>query len=224
SRDGAASFSLDNYRRERGLTWALRYAWERTEYDLEVPWEYQRAMAELGFWVGSNTRLFASAGKESAWDAPLDPKLEDDLWEAGLWQRLGERLGAEFAAGERGFGNSWRGNLEFRFRRGSTTLSYSETPTTEGRIRIRRDAFDGIEVPESVLVRPGGTERFIAESLAWTLNVELRRTNVALSLFDSDRVQRTEADGTPLPDESQRGASCSFGWQVGARTSLQLGA
>jgi hypothetical protein len=224
SRQGSARFSLDNYRRERGVSWALRYAWERAEYDLDEPWEYQRATAELGFWAAAHTRFFASAGMESAWDAPLDPKLEDDLWEAGVSQQLGERLSAEFAAGERSFGSSWRGDLRFRFRRGSTSLSYSETPTTEGHIRIRRSAFDGIEVPQSVLLRPGSTERFIAKNLMWTLDFQLRRTGLALSVFDSDRVGRTEADGTPLPDESERGASCSLSYKLGARTTLSLGA
>lgn len=223
NRQGEARFSLDNYRKERGLTWALRYNWERTQYDLEIPWEYQRAMAELGFWAGTNTRFFAAAGRESAWDMPLDPKMEDDLWEAGFSQQVGERLSAEFAAGERSFGSSWRGNLQFRFRRGSTTLSYAETPTTEGRIRYRRGAFDGPEVPDDFLTRPGSTERFVAKRLLWTVNVDLRRTNAALSLFDTDRTDRTEADGTPLDDVSQSGANLVLSYELGARTSLHMG-
>jgi hypothetical protein len=218
-----ASFALDNYRKEHGLTWALRYNWQRTEYELEIPWEYQKAMAELGFWAGPNTRLFAAGGKESAWDMPLDSKLQDGIWEAGFSHQVGEHLSAELAAGERSFGSSWRGNLELTFRHGSTSLSYRETPTTQGRIRYRRGAFDGPEVPDDFLSRPGSTERFIAKRLEWRLNVELRRTALALSLFDSDRQERTEADGTPLPDESQRGANVVISYDIGARTDLRLG-
>lgn len=223
ARLGEAHFSLDNYRRERGLTWALRYDWQRADYELEIPWEYQTAMVELGFWAGANTRLFAAAGKESAWDEPLDPKLEDDLWEAGIAHQVGERLSLEFAAGERSFGSSLRGNLEYRFRRGSTTLSYAETPTTEGLRRFRRGVFDGPEVPDDFLSEPGSPERFIAKRLAWTLNLELRRTSLALSLFNGDRTDRTDIDGTPLPDESQRGANLVITYDLGARTELQLG-
>jgi hypothetical protein len=223
NRQSDAGFALNNYQRERGLSWALRYDWQRAEYDEEIPWEYQKAMAELGFWAGANTRIFAAAGKESAWDNPLDPSMEDDLWEAGFSQQIGERLSAEFAAGERSFGGSWRGDLDFQFKRGSTTLSYSETPTTEGRIRIRRGAFDGPEVPEDFLSRPGSTERFISKHLQWTLNVKLRRTGLSLSLFDAERMERTTAEGTPLGDESQRGANLAISYELGPRTDLELG-
>ena len=223
SRLGDASFSLDNYQRERGLSWALRYNWQRAEYEEGIPWEYQKAMVELGLWASSSTRLFAAGGKESAWDQPLDPKMEGDLWEAGFSHQLGERLSAEFAAGERSFGGSWRGNLDFRFRRGNMTLSYSETPTTEGQNRFRRGAFDGPEVPDDFLSRPGSTERFIAKRLQWTLNLELRRTGFALSLFDSDRTERTTAEGSPLGDESQRGANLLISYELGPRTDLRLG-
>src|SRR5690606_32862729 len=79
-----ANLSVDNYRQGSGLTWALRYNWQQLEYDDDrfFPWKYQLAVAELGFWVSGNTRLFASGGLESAWDEPLDPALEDELWEA----------------------------------------------------------------------------------------------------------------------------------------------
>ena len=37
----------------QGLTWALRYDWRRSEYEISAPWENQQATAELGFWVNS---------------------------------------------------------------------------------------------------------------------------------------------------------------------------
>ncbi|MDH3639587.1 MAG: hypothetical protein OES09_14165, partial [Gammaproteobacteria bacterium] len=40
------NFSLDNYNGGQGLTWALRYDWRRSEYELVTPWENQRAIAE----------------------------------------------------------------------------------------------------------------------------------------------------------------------------------
>ncbi|MEX2123367.1 MAG: TIGR03016 family PEP-CTERM system-associated outer membrane protein [Woeseia sp.] len=222
SQNQDADFSIDNYRKERGLTWALRYDWQRTEYDLEIPWEYQRATAELGFWAGTNTRLFAAAGKESAWDMPLDPKMEDDLWEVGFARQIGQRLSAEFAGGERSFGSSWRGNLELQFNRGSTAFSYTETPTTEGRTRYRQGTLDEPEVPDDFLNQPGGTERFISKRLQWSLDLEFRRSGLSVTLFDAERTDRTEADGTPLVDESQRGAILRATWRVGARTDLGI--
>ncbi|MEX2495898.1 MAG: TIGR03016 family PEP-CTERM system-associated outer membrane protein [Woeseia sp.] len=217
------NFSIDNYAQGQGFSWALRYDHQRTEYDEEtVPWEYQQAVAEVGYWVGGNTRLFASGGKESAWDTPLDSSLEDTLWEAGLSQQMGERLSAEIAAGERSFGRSWRGSLDFQFRRGSTSLSYAETPTTEGRNRFRRSALGEDELPDDFLSRPGSAQRFISNRLEWRLNLDFQRTNLTFALFDVDRTDRTQIDGTPLDDESQRGASVTASYRVGARTDLSL--
>ena len=226
NQQGLADFSIDNYRNGRGLTWALRYNWERTDYETEIPWEYQRATAELGFWITDATRVFAAGGQESAWDMPLDPKLEDELWEAGFSQNIGEKLVAEFAVGERSFGSSWRGNVDLEFRRGRTTLSYTEEPTSEGRIRLPQDTFDdpieGPGIPDDFLNAPG-TERFLAKRLQWSMELEFRRSGVVFALFDEDRTERTEADGTLLPDESHRGGSLSATYTVGVRTDFEIG-
>ena len=223
NQQGTANFSLDNYRNERGFAWALRYDWQRAEYELGIPWEYQQATAELGFWVSGNTRLFGAGGQESAWDQPLDPKMEDGFWEAGVSHQVGERLSAEFAVGERTFGSSWRGDLDFQFRHGSTSLSYSEMPTTAGRTGFGFGAFDPPVNPDDLLTRPGSTERFILKRLQWTLNVDLRRSGLSLYLYDSDRTDRTEADGTPLADEAQRGANLELRYRLGPRTDLRAG-
>ena len=79
-----ASFKLENYKRGQGLTWAIAYDWEQTEYEVSLPWEYKRASAELGFWASGSTRLFASGGKESAWDDPVDRSLQDEFLGGGF--------------------------------------------------------------------------------------------------------------------------------------------
>jgi uncharacterized protein (PEP-CTERM system associated) len=127
-----AQFEIQNYRRARGVTWAARYNWNETEYEFSLPWEYQQASLELGFWTNESLRLFASGGKESAWDDFEDRSLQDPFWEAGFAYNSGDRIGVEFAIGERSFGDSWRGQLSWKFRRGETRFSYSENPTTMG--------------------------------------------------------------------------------------------
>ncbi|HUQ50747.1 MAG TPA: hypothetical protein VM692_00910, partial [Gammaproteobacteria bacterium] len=94
-------FSLDNYQKELGFTWATRYSAEKTEYAFFPSYEYRQAAVEIGAWLGQRVRLFGTKGKESAWDTPFDPSLEDDFWEVGVATRDNDRFTAEVATGER---------------------------------------------------------------------------------------------------------------------------
>jgi hypothetical protein len=216
----SARFEVQNYKREEGLTWAARYEWNETEYDRSSPWEYQKASAELGFWMSSNMRIFASGGQESAWDDPVDRSLQDPFWEAGFAFKNGDKFDAEFAAGERSFGSSWRGRLNLAFRRGSLSLSYAETPTTTGLDRYARGYLVDPEKPNDLLARPGSAERYILKRGQVSANFEFRRTSLGFTVFDEERTGRFQDDGTPLGDESQNGVSIRFSWQLGAKTEL----
>lgn len=226
----AALFSIDNYSAGQGVTWALRYNWRRTEYEISPPWEHQQASAELGYWANSKARIFAAGGKESAWDMPFDPALADPFWEAGFAYTAGENLSAEFAAGERSFGSSWRGKLDYEFRRGGTSLNYVETPMTVGFSRSNRvpkiddpddpDDPDGLDVLDDFLNQPGSAERYLSKRFDWNTDLEFRRTKFVLSVFYEDRSDRVSADGTPRSDQSQTGARTSFSWQAGVRTTF----
>lgn len=219
-----ATLALDNYRKERGFTWAFRYDTEKTDFGLPVEWEYRQAAVELGSWVGNGLRVFAAGGKESAWDTPLDPSLEDSFWEVGIAKRGGADLLLELAAGERTFGTSRRASLDYTFGRGRTLLRYTEQPTTE-----RRDPSSGLGVSEllggslgDLLERPGEAQRFLLNRFDWTLSFDLRRTQIALTAFDETREERAGLDGTPLPDEAQKGGSIAVSWALGTRTSVEL--
>lgn len=216
--------SLENYGVGQGLTWALRYEWSRTDFELSAPWEYQQASAELGTWVNSKTRLFGAGGKESAWDDPVDPTLADPFWEAGFATSASENLSAEFAVGERGFGPSWRGMLDYTFRRGKTSLSYSESPTTVGRLRGLRGGATKEELNpddfDDFLDNPSSAERYISKWFQWDLNLEFRRTEFSLAAFNEDRSGRITANGTPLDDQSQTGVRAHFSWHAGVRTEF----
>jgi uncharacterized protein (PEP-CTERM system associated) len=223
--DDTLTFSLDNYRREQGFTWATRYTDYRTTYDLELyaPWEYRQATMEIGGWVSSVVRLFASGGRESAWDAPLDPSLEDSFWEAGFAAERGESFSAEFAAGERTYGSSRRGSLNYLFERGGTTLSYVESPTTQGRNRYSVEGeLEDAEPPDDLLTRPGTGERYVSKRLLWRLRLDWDRTGFGVYVYDETRENRIAADGTPLGDELQSGATVSASWRPGARTEFTL--
>ena len=218
----SANFVMENYRRGTGFTWAARYLWRKTEYDDREPWEYQMATGELGFWASQNLRVFVAGGKESAWDMPTDPGLEDSLWMAGFAQQIGTSFSAEFAAGERSFGSSWRGKLEYEFKNGSTSLQYTETATTEGRQAFNPGEFKVPDSPNNYLARPGSGQRFIFKRFQWNLKFNLRRSEISLMVFDGQQTDRTEADGAPLPDQNSRGVSARVTRPLGARTELSL--
>jgi hypothetical protein len=218
-----ASVGVDNYRKERGLTWAVRYDTEKTDYGVFEPWEYRQATVELGAWVSSGLRVFAAGGKESAWDNPLDPSLEDNFWEVGVTRGIQDFV-LEMAAGERTYGSSARAMIDYTFGRGRSQLRYEEQPTTErndpsgaGGITLS-DLLDG--ALDDLLERPSEAQRFLLNRLDWTLSFDLRRTEIALVLFDETREERFGLDGTQLEDESQQGGSIAVSWRLGTKTSL----
>ena len=218
-----ARISVDNFARGQGLTWALRYLWQETVYEISLPWKYQQASAELGFWATRRARLFARAGKESPWDDPFDYSLKYSFWEAGFAYGVRDRLRAEFAIGEREFGSSWRGEFDYTFDWGNTVFSYSEKPTTRGfRGQNRRIPSDDPSDLDDYLDRPGSAESFIANRLLWQLNLNFRRTKVSLNVFDELREDRIRPDGSPLPDQAQLGARALVSWNPGPRSEVRL--
>lgn len=218
-----AQFRLDNYTAGQGLTWALKYNHIRTDYEVAIPFEYNYAGAELGFWTGTSTRLFAGAGRESQWDDPIDRSPKDPFWEAGFAYQAGENLQAEFAAGQRSFGDSMRGSLNYVFRRGSMRISYLEQPSTEGFNRRRGGNPIVPENPDDFLTDPGRAERFITNRFDTDLTIDGRRSQFRVQVFSEERTGRFAADGTQLPDQDQRGLTARFSWQAGTRTEFVIG-
>jgi hypothetical protein len=205
-------FSVDNYLKERGFTWAVSYTSDKTDYIQLFPtWEYNQAAVEIGTWVGKGARFYASAGKESPWDDPFDSSLQDDFAEIGFAKRVGENLNVDLAFGERSYGSSQRAELSYTFRHGETRLSYTDSPATQGR------------APEDYLTRPGAAERFILKRFDWSVGIRLRRTDVSLTIYDEKREQRSTLGGIPIGDEAQSGAELAAGWQVGASTRFDVG-
>jgi uncharacterized protein (PEP-CTERM system associated) len=192
------------------------------------PREFQQAGAELGYWVYQKTRVFGAIGKESSWDNPFDPSMEDPFWEAGFAHQAGDNLAVEFAVGERSFGSSWRGNLDYKLRRGNMSLSYSESPTTPdfrglAQAQQAQSALNPADL-DDFLSQPGSADRYISSRFEWTLDLEFRRTGIDLRVFDEDRSDRFGADGLLLDGQSQSGAAVSLSWQAGVRTDFEISA
>lgn len=219
-----AGLSVDNYRKGAGVSWAARYAYENVDYSvpLAASYRYQQAYAELGYWVSPATRLFVVGGIESPWDMPLEYGFTDPFWEAGVVRQAGEQFRAEFALGERSFGSSWRGEVDFEFARGSTAFSYNDTPTTSANDRFSSGGLLDPEQPDDYLFRAGAAARYIAKRLEWSVDLEWAHYDFAVALFDESRENRTGVNGVPLADELQAGADLSAAWRPGSRTTLYV--
>ena len=215
------AFGFNNYRRQSGFTWAMRYSADRTNYDLFPAYEYRQASVELGSWAGRGVRVFATGGKESPWDMPFDSALEDTFWEIGLSTQQEKRFHVDLATGERSYGRSKRASLDFAFAHGSMQVTYAEQPTTQG-----RDPYLGgllsADAGRDFLTRINSAERFLSKQWRWTMGFNLRRTDFSLSAFDETRADRFRLDGTPLDDESQNGRSLSASLHAGSRTDFVL--
>ena len=212
--------SFDNYRKEHGFTWATRYTGDKTDYMRFRPYEYRQAAVELGAWAGRTLRVFASGGKESAWDMPFDPSLADTFWELGVATRADKRIDAEIAAGERSFGSSRRVKLAVDFGRGKLQFDHTEEPTTE-----ERNAF-AVAFPtvglQDLLTDPLNPERYISKLSRLSVSFKLSRANLSAGGFHQLREDRIRFDGTVLPDETQVGTFVVASRRFGAHTELAL--
>ena len=184
-----------------------------------LPYDYRQATLELGSWVTPQMRVFVLGGRESPWDNPLVSEIEDTMYEVGF-ARAGGRLGAELAVGERSFGSTFRAAITHLFERGRSAFTYLEYPLTNAADRYRRGGLIDPDEPGDYLTDPVSAERYIAKRLQWDYDLNLARTDVRLRVFGDDRRERTTTDGTPLPGESQVGATAFLMWRLGARTEL----
>lgn len=214
------SFSLGTIDRQDGFAWAVDYNYRRMEYEISMPWEYQRASLDLGIWIDGRTRVFAVGGAETAWDNLFDSSMDDEFWEAGVQYKPSPRLDLELAAGNRSYGNSFRGNFSYVLRRGDISLSYNEGPATRGELAFDRRPINQPDNLDNILDRPGTDDRFIQRRVELASNIKLSKSDLNLRVFSEQRDRRTTADGSPLEDEEYSGLALQWSWDVGAKTTL----
>lgn len=213
---------LNNLNQLQGISWALRYQYTRLDYDTPaLPWEYQRAWAELGYWLGSSLRVFASGGVETPYDEFLGSDMEDEFWEAGFAFSPSERLQLEFAAGERSFGTSFRGRLAYALRRGRTELTYTEGPSTQNKASSGRRPIQQTDNLDDFLTLANNNQ-FVRKRAQWINAIDLNKTSITLRLFHEEREDTFSLDGTPQGDAAFRGAALRVDWDVGVKLSLGL--
>lgn len=224
SNERYGTFDLNNFGEQAGLAWGVNYNYRRMEYERSVPFEFQRAEVNLGFWAGSALRLFAAGGAETSFDDILEANLDEEFWESGFQYTPDERLNLELAAGERSYGTSFRGEFEYTLRRGALSASYAETPTSRADTFLDRRPLVDDDNLDGILNRPGNTDRFVRKRGELRLDIELNRSDFDLRIFSENREERMTTGGEARPDEKLAGIAARWEWRFGARTSLNLAA
>ena len=218
----SGNFVFNNREQQQGFAWGLEYEYRQVEYELANDWEYQRAAVDLGYWFNGVTRVFVLGGAESPYDDFFESKLEDEFWEVGFQYVPSQRLNLELAAGERGYGDSYRARISYQLRRGQTELEYTEEALTRAEIAVdRRPIF----IPDNLdgfLDRPGDFDRFIQKRGQWQTTIELAKSQITLRAFSEERDQRTTDSGLELPDELFYGAAFRWAWQLGVNSTLGM--
>jgi len=216
-------FELDNIERQQGLAWGVSYDHALVEYESSLPWEYQRAALEIGYWINVNFRIFTVGGAETDLEKVLEPNLDAEFWEAGFQYTPSQRLNLEAAWGDRYHGSSFRLNFDYTLRRGLMALSYYEEPTTRAQLPPGQRPINDKDNLDGILDRPGRSDQFLRRRLDLVTIIKLVKSELSLRVFGERREQRTSADGMPLADEDYVGAALRWRWNLGVKTALGLG-
>jgi len=220
SEEKYAYTSLGNVTRQEGVAWQVDYRYRLTEYDQPPEWEFQRAAMSLGYWFKGRLRIFGVGGVETSFDNFLEPNLDADFWEAGFQYSPGSRLNLELAVGERSYGDSFRGDLYYKMKRGEISASYSETPTSRAEILYNRRPLEDNQAPDFVLDSLDLSDRFVLKRGDVTLNMELSRSILTFNAFTENRENVSTAEGEELEDEHLVGGSAGWKFRIGSRTTL----
>lgn len=218
-----SNFELDNEHLQRGIVWDLRYEHTRATFEGALPYEYQRADFTLGLWVNSALQIFGLYGHETPIDEFLDPSMDSEVWEAGFLYVPSERMRIELAAGERGFGDSYRADINIAGQRSELSLTYDEGPATRASIVAGGSVVD--YGPTEGLFDPLGTgDRFLQKLGAFVFTRQMPKSQFQIQLLSDRRENVLTATGTSRADEQYDSAIATYEWDVSARVAIELGA
>ena len=130
----------------------------------------------------------------------------------------------EFAAGDRSYGTSFRGGLEYTHRRGEISLTYDEGPATRSELVFSRQPIIDTGGFGSVIEVDGLADRFVLKRGSLVVTAGTAKTETALRIFSEDRENVTSTTGVSLETESLLSAELTWAWRFGRKTTLTLGA
>ena len=218
STDQTARVSFGTAEPDRLVNGRILYEWKRTEFEQSLPYEYERAGAEVGWRVTNSVTLVGDAGLESALDEnTTDGGLDDDYWHAGARWEPDDQMTVEARYGQQFFGDSYYVSIERDARFLRLQATYSDEPTVESR-RIDSGDFTPGSLPP---IDPGlelgrvTANPFVTKVARIEATAKGSRTEVLVAAYDS---QRDYLSG-PLVDETSVGGNLTATRQLAANFS-----
>lgn len=231
-----ASFYLGSGDQETGLEWSLTYDYQNVDYEIVPDYRFERAGVAVAIPIGSNFRLVALGGRESDLIVSTDlGGTDSDFWEAGFRINAGRDSLLELRAGERFFGTSFFGNLQFSGRRFSASVLYRENPTTSAldslgapiapfSVEDSAPLFPDDPTLEDIVVQPIRAEVYVAKNLQARFEVALARTLFFMTYADEERdFAETNAFLEGIADD-QESATLGADYNIGSQSTLGLAA
>jgi len=205
---------------DRSVTGRVFYEWQDSEFQVTVPYRYERAGAEVGLRLTRTLRLVADGGVESDLDkSTTDGGLDTTFWHAGLNWRPDSKTSVDARFGERFFGNSWRVTMSRDTKYVTLRLDYIEDPEVETRrVGINFDP-NQFPLPDPGSDLSGFTSLpYIRKDATATAIAEGARTKLRLDVYDRKR----EYVRLFPPDEETQGVRLSALRDLGAHMYGEL--
>lgn len=205
----------------RPLSAHVFYEWQHSEYDLSVPYDFERAGLNAEWQVARALAVVGDGGKESDLDVSTTRGgLDSSFWSAGLRWAPSERSSAEARFGQRFFGDSSFLSLRHRARMLQFDASYSEQPTVQTR-QLSLGQFDPGQLPPG----PPGTDfgrlnssPYVEKAAHASVTALGSRTRVSLAGHRDDRNYLNSSQA----DETDTGVSLAASRQLGSNLSGDL--
>ena len=212
SEDQRAYVSLGTSDPDRAATLKGFYEWQESEYELSLPYRYERAGIDTSLRLTRTLRLVADGGVETDLEeTTTEGGLDAEFWHAGFRWQPDSRTYVDARYGERFFGDSYSVEVRRESRWLTLRASYSEDPEVETRrIGVDFDP-DDFPLPPSPDFSFLSAFPYVRKDMMFTAIAEGARTHVRLDVYDRKR----EYIQAPLPDEDTEGVLFNVARDIG---------
>ena len=203
------------------ITWNATYGRQKVEYDIGLPYRYDKATAEIGLRVAAPLRLIARGGMET------DPRIRSDeggldesSWAAGFQWKHGERMELRALAGRRFFGNTYELEWSYAGRVLEANVNYNEAATTESQSRVLTGVNPPGGFPTEIDPRFDRitNDVYILKALGGRIGLRGRLTEIFIALRSEEREYLAPFNGL---EDKYKGANVLVTRRLGPRLNLQ---